>query len=116
MSEFTKEYFIKKFKAIPNELWTIADLTKPTNGECHCALGHCGVTYTPENTYLYTDEAKALSDLLADYHFKLYGFKADEQQQNANGCQEDNVWRINDETIKLSGTPKSRILTALKSI
>jgi len=37
-------YFIKKFEAIPDELWFIGDFVDPVNGSAKCAFGHCGMT------------------------------------------------------------------------
>lgn len=111
-TKFTKEYFIEKFEAIPDELYTMCDLTSPRNPDCHCALGHCGVEYGNDSNYVYTDESIALSDLLIDYHLKVFGFAA------AKGSIiESNVWRFNDDESKeLGETPKERILNALKQV
>lgn len=38
-TEFTVDYFIKKFEAIPDELWSVGNYE--SGGKC-CALGHCG--------------------------------------------------------------------------
>jgi len=38
--EYTVDYFIQKFEAIPDEKWTIKEFTNAI-GQC-CALGHCG--------------------------------------------------------------------------
>jgi len=104
---FTKEYFIEKFEAIPEEEWTEGDLvTKLINEKCQrCALGHCGMT-----TYeIITEEAEALSMLLrplhGDKHVTLF----------------ESVYRINDafmftDFYELGDTPKERILNALAKI
>ncbi len=39
MTAFTKEYFIAKFTAIPDELWCTGRLTDPDGR--HCAFGFC---------------------------------------------------------------------------
>jgi len=111
--EFTREYFIKKFEAIPDNLWTIVDLTSELNPNCHCALGHCGVV-EGEIDDIYTDEAIALSDILEPYHKTVFGFSA-----NPTNISHNNVWRINDDSSSryLTGkTPKERILNALEDI
>lgn len=50
MTEMNASYFIKKFEAIPDNLWTIGDFEYAGR---KCALGHCGTTaqmsfHTPE--------------------------------------------------------------------
>lgn len=40
MSEFTVDYFIAKFEAIPDKFWCIKRFNDPWSG-AHCALGHC---------------------------------------------------------------------------
>lgn len=79
-------YFIKKFTAIPEELWTIGVYT---SGYRHCALGHCGVGIA----HLETKESLALDEIL-----------------------EYEVAGINDGTscFYKGPTPKERILGALR--
>lgn len=50
--EYTLDYFIKKFEAIPEEKWT----TKSYGSDgVHCALGHCmGNKYTLTNSEIET--------------------------------------------------------------
>lgn len=38
---YDKKYFIEKFSAIPDELWTTGEDFNETTGKC-CARGHCG--------------------------------------------------------------------------
>lgn len=89
MSEFTVDYFISKFEAIPEERWC-TDLYEGSNGT-HCALGHCGVVEADGGT----EEAQALINLIPG-----------------------NIVLINDGLdIKFpQPTPKQRILAALRSI
>lgn len=93
---YTKEYFIKKFEAIPeNEI-----------GKCaihkHCALYHCGVRTSDNECDGYEKpipaEAKQLAILL--------------------GGDEDlyNVYIINDKGNDNECTAKQNILNALKSL
>ncbi len=56
-TEFTKEYFIKKFKAIPSKEIGQTELNN------HCALWHCGLRNSLSNM---TKEAKALALLFSD--------------------------------------------------
>lgn len=51
-------YFIKKFKAIPDEKWAVGHLE--TEDGKHCAMGHCGV----KNNKGLTLEAKELEKIL----------------------------------------------------
>lgn len=90
-------YFINKFLAIPEQLWTCGK-TSDEHGR-HCALGFCGVS----NTYELTDEAVALSNLL-----KKHPFFTGEQSASSY------VFSINDLCFSgLGDTPKQRILAAL---
>lgn len=38
---YSVDYFIKKFSAIPDELWCVRGFNGP--GGSHCAAGHCGM-------------------------------------------------------------------------
>lgn len=55
------DYFIKKFRAIPDSKWYSGNLSNPANPEQKCALGHCGAKFTIDG---YTEEAKALFAIL----------------------------------------------------
>lgn len=50
MTEYTAEYFIKKFSD-PKLKW-ITNTLHSRNGKAHCALGHCGGSETPEGRAL----------------------------------------------------------------
>lgn len=94
MSKFTKEYFIEKFEAIPEENWITGKLVHPTKPGCHCALGHCGVREDNFGSWVETQESKALN--------KILGREA---------------WYINDAlSDRKNHTPKARILSALKDV
>lgn len=89
---FTKEYFIQKFEAIPEERW-ITRRFVDAEGRC-CAYGHCGI-----NTVIrQTAEAKSLSDL-----FSRSGIP---------------VLVVNDgrDFRYQQSTPKQRILAALRDL
>jgi hypothetical protein len=83
-------YFIAKFEAIPDGQWCTRHYS---DGERHCALGHCGER---DATLCETGESKALSDLLL------------------------HVIEINDATCfcpdkyAVIPTPKARVLAALR--
>ncbi len=89
--QFTLDYFIDKFEAIPEDQIGMGQLSQ------HCGLWHAGTRYENEASnqgYKYTDEAKCLMALFGDTSF---------------------VHHINDNQ-RLGGTPKSRILDALKAL
>lgn len=89
MNEFTVEYFIAKFEAIPEEKWCTRFFEQ--QGQ-RCALGHCGMTDVGS-----TDEAGALINL-----FGTVGMS---------------VTEINDDHPVMKGpTPKQRVLAALRDL
>lgn len=92
--KYTKEYFIKKFEAIPDKEIGMGELLQ------HCALWHCGVRLE-NGGYTSTEESTAL--------IKLFG---------GNHPEEFNrVYGINDsKDYSLGKTPKERILNKLKSL
>ncbi len=91
---YDKEYFIKKFEAIPEE-----EIGKGSLCD-HCALWHCGVV----NYRKLTEEAIALNKLFigTNNHFvnSKYG----------------HVISINDHRFEFGKTPKQRILNKLRSL
>jgi hypothetical protein len=89
--EYTIDYFIKKFEAIPEEKWTVKQYTDSENA--HCALGHCGARGYDIVTTIETEESKELRYLFL-----------------RNGM---NVAHVNDNETFFRSTPKSRILKAL---
>jgi len=97
-TKYTKEYFIKKFEAIPDELWYVGKYTNPENPNCHCALGHCGES--APFSYGRTEESEALRNLSSSPRW--------------------NISTINDNVgfmVNYQGsTPKDRILNALKAL
>ncbi len=88
---YTTCYFIRKFTAIPEELWTTGHYVKPNGTKC--ATGHCGETlgYT-------TDESEAFAEL-----FSIL----DREAINVNDGYNDEYPQP---------TPKQRILAALHDI
>lgn len=106
---YTKEYFIEKFKAIPDDKWTTGVFFK--EGAC-CAYGHCGVrnqTITEARTL--TPEAHALSQLIGEGEDEMF-----QQEENLRIGWE--VVNINDGSGKLApgNSPKERILNALNNL
>jgi len=96
-TEFTVDYFIEKFGAIPEGRWTTG-VYRDEEGRC-CALGLCGAR-GPNDGCCWPLEASKLSDLVTT---EIGG----------------TVTTLNDDTgawPKLGGTPKSRILNALRAI
>ncbi len=87
---YDKEYFIKKFEAIPEEKWATKSFYT-YDGRC-CALGHCGKRYGSFST----NESSALGIIT------LYRTVA-----------------INDglgDSVKYGNTPKTRIINFLKQL
>lgn len=101
---YTKEYFIKKFEAIPEEKWTKSTLCDGQGA--YCALGHCGMDHLHRGSI--TDEARAL--------MKLFGADFDDED---DGQLFRSVYKYNDwegEFGYLGETPKKRIIAALRSL
>lgn len=95
-AEYTVDYFIEKFEAIPDEKWCTGVFEDMT-GAC-CALGHCGY-----RGYNVTDESRSLSRLFGRYH--------------QVGCINDGDELGDGEIVEKYGyTPKERILNALREI
>jgi hypothetical protein len=92
MTTYTVDYFIDKFTAIDDELWTTGAF-HDVNG-CKCALGHCGMDH-PHHTSV---EALALIALFDDAALSVVGVN---DGLSAQYTQD---------------TPKARILAALSDI
>ncbi len=95
-TKYTVQYFIDKFKKIPDSKWNIGAFVSP-DGKKKCALGWCGMradNYSSDRLFKITKESKAFEELL--------NFVAD----------------INDgrDVRYTQDTPKKRILAALKDI
>lgn len=97
LKKYSREWFIKKFDAIPDELWGMSELNC---GGKKCALGHCGL----EN---YEEPTKESLELV-----KLFGGSVTAKEVDFN-----KVYIVNDDTIyKTYGdTPKERIIKFLSS-
>lgn len=94
MTEYSIQYFIDRFSAIPEEHWLEGHFTSETDPTQHCAYGHCGCTPDCQENL----EANTLDRLFRDH--KL------------------NVAEVNDAvepTFRYLPTPKQRILAALES-
>ncbi len=91
---YDKEYFIKKFEAIPEEEWCVGGFSDGLGA--FCALGHCGCL----NGYQ-TNEGLSLRLLIS--HNNSFG-----------------IVRLNDgsisEVYKYGNTPKMRIINFLKQL
>lgn len=90
-TEFTCDYFLAKFSAIPESAWCTGMLYDNMGG--HCAYGHCRVRHVEEPTV----EAEALA--------RLFGMR-------------ERLFEINDDYDPRyqQPTPKQRILAALQDI
>lgn len=90
-TKYTKEYFIAKFEAIPDELWIRGNIGEGTK---HCAIGHCGVS--SKDNYKSTKESIGLCKLL-------------------NLTELEIAIQINDRCDDKK-SPKERVLSALKAL
>lgn len=86
------DYFIEKFKAIPDKEWTTGTFTRKHYE--HCAMGHCGVDWQKR-----TNEGDALANIFLT---KIKNCTA--------------VANVNDgkNILFQQETPKARILAALE--
>ena len=104
MPDYTLDYFIQKFEAIPEDNWSVGYIG---HDGYRCALGHCGVREVKDKStlperdkdygWLMTEEAYALADV-------------------AFGGLIDKIWKLNDRAEDKGTTPKSRILNHLYSL
>ena len=103
--QYTLEYFINKFNAIPEAKWSgIAAIADPTyiNKNFTCAMGHCGGYPS------ISQESRALAHVLKDW-YKIHNL----------ACRTDGaiIFEINDNNMLCKEpTPKQRILKALNDI
>ena len=88
---YDKNYFIKKFEAIPEDRWTTDDYMDDA-GRC-CAFGHCGVRHLKPTPY--SEEADSLASLLQHCTAAINDGQDDRYKQP---------------------TPKQRILAALRDV
>ena len=90
------DYFIRKFEAIPEERWTILEYVD-RSGRC-CALGHCGVRENASGIGFASRESDA-------------------RESDALTALLPKIAQINDDIDgRLGGTPKQRILDALRRV
>lgn len=91
-TKYTVDYFIKKFRAIPEEKWITHDFNGPHDS--HCSLGFCGFGHDKE-----TPEGNELLNLFDNQYLDL----VDLNDGNLGN-------------VIFGDTPKERILTALENI
>ena len=106
--QYTVDYFIKKFEAIPETLWCVENIEKDGR---HCALGHCG-GWPHESK-----ESTALAKVLVKY-YELTSLDLPKNHRDEIDYAEV-VYNINDFDSMFSdlgATPKQRILAALYDI
>lgn len=99
--QYNRAYFIRKFKAIPEEQWLIHDFAQrmADGTEQCCALGHCGNRYNK-----LTHEAEMLDYMVACRQKKL-------------NQELDGIHTVNDGLPpyhKLGDHPKTRVLAFLR--
>ncbi len=106
--EYTLDYFIAKFEAIPETLWTTGSYLSP-DGTCCCALGHLGVRRHPETLRgIKTEESIALGVLLNVRGYDLGDVVT------ANDCPNGIDGRL--AVINGLRSPKDRVLALLKFV
>jgi len=96
---YTRDHFIAKFEAIPEDKWVKGFYTDG-QGNC-CALGHCGMkaaSYEDAPVESSTNESRALSRLLLVHDLSIIDI-------NDGQCA---AFR--------QDTPKQRVLAALRSL
>lgn len=108
--EYTVDYFIAKFEAIPEEKWGEGSLVaNELSGPMQCcALGHLGVREYEAKEL--TDEIQALYNIL-NPHFPAYNTSI--RHDRVFSC----IHRINDGAVmhsNLGATPRQRMLEALR--
>lgn len=94
--EYTLDYFIEKFRAIPEDKIGAGHLKN-----C-CALYHCGVTTNQSGMYVKTAEAEALMKILGDEHDMGVVYRLNDN--------------LNNDYKKFGDTPKKRIVNKLTQI
>lgn len=112
---YNVDYFIQKFEAIPENKWCVGSLIKAVNGVvANCANYFCGVREGNTGKYVMTDESAALARILRQHYLFNPTYR--------NILTDFSViYYINDGisdfyTWNNEGTPKYRILRALKEV
>lgn len=89
-SKYTKQHFVTKFSAHPDDLWWSGSYRNPYNAHQQCAQAQCGM-----DAGVFTAEGRALSDLL--------------------GCSPADINDGKDIRYQ-EETPRARILAALNEV
>jgi hypothetical protein len=106
MSDYTIDYFIEKFSAIPVDKWNVGSL-RSLDGSC-CVLGHVNTKLEAHGGmlhYILTEEGKALVRLIT---------KCKEGEENEGYYKQ--VIAINDKAFGCDITPKQAIINTLVKI
>lgn len=109
-------YFIKRFEAIPENLWLINRLNDDNHIGAHCANGHLGVQYPTKPT----EESKGLYIIMEPlklYYTDCLNYEVEEVRDFTVGYS-TKIAAINNGKVKeyRQDTPKQRVLAALKDI
>jgi hypothetical protein len=101
-TQYTPDYYISKFEAIPDKFWTTGNYaTRRGDTLVCCAYGHCGVRGIFDEQDGNNEEADALRDLFLRCPLKPASVIEINDGRNPNFQQP---------------TPKARILAALREI
>ena len=110
------DYFIRKFAAIPEEMYTVGTLGYP--GGPRCANGHC--MGHPDLNDRYTEEGAALYRVFQPLRVHRYenGSEITNEERNSAGRYCFKADRINNGLTReyRQSSPKQRILAALRDI
>lgn len=110
MTNYDVDYFIKKFKAIPDSLWTVEKFIDSSGRRC--ALGHCGLL--AQTSFAYVNETNTLTALTSKFEeaaalINIFPLKGDGLNMIA--------WINNGHHPKYQQpTPKARVLAALLDV
>lgn len=110
-SVYNVNYFIKKFEAIPEELWIAGHLHWEDKS---CANGHCGM----KNYSAPTEESMALREVFKSLQVTPLSTSCYEHEIHGSKYYSLIALNINDGHVKeyQQPTPKQRILAALYDI
>jgi len=99
-TKYTVDYFIEKFSAIPEEMWTVGE-TEDIDGK-KCALGFCSLKSANNSN----KETKSLCIILKPYLINIAPFRT-------NHILNEEIWYVNDRMINHNRNPKKNILDGL---
>ncbi len=97
MPNYTREYYIERFSAIPDHLWFVGEFTNPKEPSQHCAYGHLGCEVDNDAN----EESNTLDRMFRDQGLLVTSVNDGDGSKQAGKFKKT--------------TPKARILAALES-